>query len=141
MNVRTFVKAGGLILLATAASTSWAQWPFHLGGDEKPSLAPLLKKVTPAVVNISVVTQSRVNTNPLFDDPFFRRFFDVPDQPRTVPQQAAGSGVIVDADKGYVLTNHHVIDNADQIVVTLNDRRSFDAKLIGSDEGTDVALL
>jgi len=65
----------------------------------------------------------------------------VPEQPRSVPQQSAGSGVIIDADEGYVLTNHHVVNGATQIVVTLSDRRHFDAKLLGSDEGTDIALL
>ena len=111
--------------------------------DGKPSLAPLMQHVTPAVVNIAVEGSVEAPNNPLFDDPFFRRFFDVPDQqqPDRIPQQAAGSGVIVDAKNGYVLTNHHVIENADKITVTLSDRRRLDAKLIGSDEGTDVALL
>ena len=111
--------------------------------DGKPSLAPLMQHVTPAVVNIAVEGSVEAPNNPLFDDPFFRRFFDVPDQqqPDRIPQQAAGSGVIVDAKNGYVLTNHHVIENADKITVTLSDRRRLDAKLIGSDKGTDVALL
>ena len=109
-----------------------------------PSLAPLMRKVTPAVVNIAVESTVQAPRNRLFEDPFFRRFFDVPDQqqqPDEIPQQAAGSGVIVDAAKGYVLTNHHVIENADKITVTLSDRRRLTAKLIGSDQGTDVALL
>jgi serine protease DegQ len=134
---------GVAALLILAASSAVAQWPFASGSDgEKPSLAPLLREVTPAVVNISVVSQQRVNANPLFQDPFFRRFFELPEeQPQSVPQQSAGSGVIIDADEGYVLTNHHVVDNAEEIVVTLSDRRRFDAELIGSDEGTDIALL
>jgi Do/DeqQ family serine protease len=73
-------------------------------------------------------------------DPFFRRFFNIPEQP-IEPRRSAGSGVIVDAEKGYVLTNHHVIDEADSVTVTLKDRRSFKAKVIGSDAGTDIALL
>jgi Do/DeqQ family serine protease len=104
-----------------------------------PSLAPLLKQVTPAVVNISVLTKSAIEDNPLFRDPFFRRFFDVPE--KREPQVSAGSGVIVDAVKGYVLTNNHVIRNAQQILVTLKDRRQLEAKLIGTDPGTDIALL
>jgi serine protease DegQ len=137
-----FIRAPALwLLLAVIPATSWAQWPFGAGDSGKPTLAPLLREVTPAVVNISVETRSRATTNPLFNDPFFRRFFDIPDQPQSVPQQAAGSGVIIDADEGYVLTNHHVVENADRIVVTLADRRRFDAELIGSDEGTDIALL
>ncbi len=127
--------------LAAPLTEAWSQWPFGSTDTDNPTVAPLLKEVMPAVVNISVTTRSRVATNPLFDDPFFRRFFEMPDQPQAVPQQAAGSGVIIDADEGYVLTNHHVVDNADEIVVTLADRRRFDAELIGSDEGTDIALL
>jgi serine protease DegQ len=130
-----------LLLSAAAASTAAADWP--TGADGRPSLAPILKDVTPAVVNISVVTRQTVRRNPLFDDPFFRRFFDFPfpDQPEVVPRQSAGSGVIVDAANGYVLTNHHVIDRADEVIVTLADRRRYNATVVGSDSGTDIALL
>ena len=93
------------------------------------------------MVNISVSTRVPVAQNPLFKDPFFRRFFDLPDEPQLRPRQSAGSGIIVDAEKGYVITNHHVVDKADEIIVTLKDRRSFEAKLIGSDPETDIALL
>jgi Do/DeqQ family serine protease len=103
------------------------------------TLAPMLKEVTPAVVNIAVLTRSPLENNPLYQDPFFRRFFNLPEKPR--PQVSAGSGVIVDAGKGYVLTNHHVIKEATQVVVTLKDRRQFEAKLVGSDPGTDIAVL
>jgi serine protease Do/serine protease DegQ len=105
-----------------------------------PTLAPIVNEVTPAVVNISVITRSPLETNPLFADPFFRRFFDLPDQPQR-QEQAAGSGVIVDAARGYVITNHHVIRNAEQVLVTLKDRRQLPAKLIGTDPGTDIAVL
>ncbi|HSD74836.1 MAG TPA: Do family serine endopeptidase [Steroidobacteraceae bacterium] len=105
-----------------------------------PTLAPLVNEVTPAVVNISVITRSPLETNPLFADPFFRRFFSLPDQPQR-QEQAAGSGVIVDAARGYVITNHHVIRNAEQVLVTLKDRRQLPAKLIGTDPGTDIAVL
>ena len=105
-----------------------------------PTLAPIVAEVTPAVVNISVVTRAPMEDNPLFRDPFFRRFFNLPE--RTTPQeQAAGSGVIVDAAQGYILTNHHVIKDADQVVVTLKDRRQFQAKIVGADPGTDIAVL
>ena len=116
-----------------------AALPVAVGNAAIPSLAPLLKQVTPAVVNISVLTKSAIEDNPLFRDPFFRRFFDVPE--KREPQVSAGSGVIVDAAKGYVLTNNHVIKNAQQILVTLKDRRQLEAKLIGTDPGTDIALL
>lgn len=104
-----------------------------------PTLAPILEQVTPAVVNIAVLSRSPVEENPLFRDPFFRRFFDLPE--RAEPRVSAGSGVIVDAAKGLVLTNNHVIKDANEILVTLKDRRQFEAKLIGSDPGTDIALL
>ncbi len=107
----------------------------------QPTLAPLVEKVAPAVVNISVLSRSPVQDNPLLRDPFFRRFFELPDPDKIPPQMSAGSGVIIDAGKGYVITNHHVVDKATEIVVTLRDRRQFRAKLIGSDSATDIALV
>ncbi|MBO0741220.1 MAG: DegQ family serine endoprotease [Hyphomicrobiaceae bacterium] len=105
------------------------------------TLAPMLEKVTPAVVNISVSTSIAGQDNPLLRDPFFRRYFGLPD---AVPRQeltAAGSGVIIDAGKGYVVTNHHVVKNAERISITLKDGRQFKATLVGSDAATDIALL
>lgn len=121
-------------LLAALPALSLAE-----GRGGVPTLAPLLNEVTPAVVNISVQSRVAMEENPLFRDPFFRRFFNAPGQ--AVRPGSAGSGVIVDAAKGYVLTNHHVIKNAQQVVVTLKDRRQFQAKLVGTDPGTDIALL
>jgi len=108
-----------------------------------PSLAPLVEKVTPAVVNIAVKSKAPAEENPLLKDPFFKKFFNLPDVPQMQPrtQMSAGSGVIVDAEHGYILTNNHVVDHADDITVTLKDRRKVKAKLIGTDPGTDVALL
>jgi Do/DeqQ family serine protease len=106
-----------------------------------PTLAPLVNEVTPAVVNISVITRSPLEDNPLFRDPFFRRFFNLPERPAQREEQAAGSGVIVDAGRGYVLTNHHVIRSAERVIVTLKDRRQLPARLVGADPGTDIALL
>ncbi len=105
------------------------------------TMAPLLDKTTPAVVNISVRLRVPGQENPLFRDPFFRRFFDLPGQPPAREAMSAGSGVIVDAEAGYVLTNHHVVENAQQITVALKDRRRFEAELIGSDPETDIAVL
>ena len=105
-----------------------------------PSLAPMLKPVMPAVVNISVKGSVEVR-NPLMEDPFFRRFFDVPEEPQERDFQSVGSGVIVDAAKGYVITNNHVVKDAKELTVRLSDDREFDAKLIGRDDGTDVAVL
>ena len=104
-----------------------------------PTLAPLLEQVTPAVVNIAVLSRAPEQDNPMMRDPFFRRFFGLPGESR--PQISAGSGVIVDARQGYVLTNHHVIKDAQQIAVTLKDGRRLQGKLVGSDVGTDIALV
>jgi serine protease Do/serine protease DegQ len=133
--------APSLLILAlwfTPLSAPAGIAPIALDG-KVPSLAPLVERVTPAVVNIAVMSRSPEQDNPMFRDPFFRRFFGLPKASR--PQMSAGSGVIVDAQRGYVLTNHHVVTDAEQIVVTLKDGRRLPAKLQGSDEGTDVALL
>lgn len=106
-----------------------------------PSLAPLVEQVSPAVVNIATQGTVEAQANPLLNDPFFRRFFDAPEQQRQRQVQSLGSGVIVDADNGYILTNHHVIANADRIRVALNDGRELDAQIIGSDPETDIAVI
>jgi Do/DeqQ family serine protease len=110
-----------------------------------PTLAPMVKRVSPSVVNIATrgTIKEQPGRNPLLDDPFFRRFFDAPQdsKPRERQFQSAGSGVIVDAKNGYIITNHHVVENASEITVTLLDNRTFSAKVIGSDEGADVAVL
>lgn len=113
-------------------------------GEPLPSLAPMLKQVNPAVVNISTFTTRKVQQNPLLNDPFFRRFFNVPEQqmqPQQRRTQSAGSGVIIDAKAGTVLTNHHVIDGADEITVAMEDGRSYSAELVGSDSEMDIAVL
>src|ERR1700733_9923143 len=111
-----------------------------------PSLAPMVKRVSPSVVNLATpgtVKEKPGQRNPLLDDPFFRRFFDVPpdSKPRERQFQRAGSGVIVDAKNGYIITNFHVVENASEITITLLDNRTFSAKVIGSDEGADIAVL
>lgn len=130
-----------LWILAIVPGGAAAQWPAELSTNGRPTLAPLLERATPAVVNIAVEGTVSSRRNPMLDDPFFRRFFNVPDQPQSIPRQSVGSGVIIDADNGYVLSNHHVVANASEIIVTLQDRRRVPAELIGSDEGTDIALL
>ncbi len=110
-----------------------------------PSLAPMLERVTPAVVNIATVGRVSVEENPLLSDPAFRRFFGAPEQQQQQPQQrqvqSLGSGVIVDAERGYILTNNHVIDKAQEIRVTLRDGRTVDATLVGADPEADVAVI
>ena len=130
--------AAALLTLLAAGPAGAGAPPLNPDGT-LPSLAPLLEQITPAVVNIAVQSGSPEQDNPLFQDPFFRRFFGLPG--RAEPHLSAGSGVIVDAAAGYVLTNHHVIQGAREVTVTLKDRRQLQAKIIGSDAGTDIALL
>lgn len=126
--------------IGLGASPAAAALP--LGAVGGGTIAPMLEQVTPAVVNISVLSQAPQAENPLLRDPFFRRFFNMPDQmPQSRPQVSAGSGVIIDARNGYVVTNNHVVENAQEIAVTLKDRRRLRAKLIGRDAATDIALL
>lgn len=134
----------GIALLAGATNTH-AALPLsslaQLSQNGEPTLAPMLERVTPAVVNISTVGHVRAQDNPLLNDPFFRRFFNIPDRPRERETQSLGSGVVVDAKNGLIITNNHVIDKADEITVTLRDRRVLKAKLIGSDKETDIAVI
>src|SRR4029079_1901761 len=114
------------------------------GTTPMPTLAPMIKRVSPAVVNIATrgTVKERTPQNPLLEDPFFRRFFDIPDMgPRERQFQSAGSGVIFDAKNGYIVTNAHVVDNATEITVTLQDGRDLTATVVGSDVPSDVAVL
>ena len=128
------------------APVSAAGLPAIVDGQPLPSLAPMLEQTTPAVVNIST-TGSVQAVNSLFEDPFFRHFFDTPRGPRQNPRgqqertQSLGSGVIVDASEGLVVTNHHVIEDADEILVTLTDGREFKAALVGKDPQADIAVV
>jgi serine protease Do len=129
-----------LVLVAQVASGALPlDWYSDKG--EMPTLAPMLDRSKPAVVNIATRSHVRVQDNPLLNDPFFRRFFDLPAQPRVRPRQSLGSGVIIDAREGLVITNNHVIRGADEITVSLNDGRHFQAEIVGSDPATDVALI
>jgi len=137
-----------IYLLIIPLHTAQASLPTGDGqGNALPSLAPMLKQVNAAVVNISTFSTRQYESNPLLNDPFFRRFFDIPnedqlkEQQPTRRQQSAGSGVIVDAADGIVVTNFHVIKGADEVQVALNDGRSFEARIVGSDPELDVAIL
>lgn len=118
-----------------------AALPVEMDGSPMPSLAPMLEHSMPAVVNISTSTQSRAQANPLMNDPVLRRFFNIPNNPQQQQKNSLGSGVIIDKDQGYVLTNNHVIDKADKISVTLSDGRQLNAKLLGADPEADVAVI
>ena len=137
-----------LLLSALIYSPIYAVLPgVTAEGKPFPTLAPMLKQVNPAVVNISTYSKRETQYNPLLNDPFFRRFFDLPEPPGSgeqMPerrQQSAGSGVIVDADDGIVMTNYHVIRNADEVHVSLIDGRNILAEVIGTDPELDVAIL
>ncbi|MEX2124411.1 MAG: Do family serine endopeptidase [Woeseia sp.] len=124
------------ILLAMAAPAQ-AQLP----EDALPSLAPLVKSASPAVVNIRV--SQTIQSGSPYGDEMFRRFFGVPDLPGGGSHEvaSAGSGVIVDAENGYILTNHHVVDGAERIEVYLLNEDSLEAEVVGSDAATDIAVL
>ncbi len=130
-----------LLLLVTTSPLAGAL-PMRLqDGHELPSLAPILEPILPAVVNISTRSRVLVRQSPLFDDPFFRRFFDLPAQPRERVAKSLGSGVVIDATHGYVITNHHVVDKADEITVTLHEGRVLQAEPVGTDKDTDIAVI
>ncbi len=131
-----------LVLLAVPAA---AQAPgLRLTPADKPqiqlSFAPVVKRVTPAVVNVYASRTVRQANNPLFDDPIFRRFFGGGDQPGSRTAQSLGSGVVVDAS-GLVVTNNHVIEGMTEVKVALTDRREFDAEVVLRDPRTDLAVL
>ena len=129
-----------LLLAGGFAQPSLAALPASVDGQPLPSLAPMLEQVTPAVVNVHSKTVVRVR-NPLADDPLFRHFFGLPAVPQERVQQSLGSGVIVDAKAGLVLTNNHVIEGADELSVTLADGRTLQGEFVGADPDTDVALI
>jgi Do/DeqQ family serine protease len=130
--------------LVTAGSAAQAQLPAKVGETPVPSLAPMIKKVSPTVVSIGARgTMQDRRRNPLLEDPFFRRFFEVPPDanPRERPFESTGSGVVIDAKAGYIITNAHVVANAKEISVTTEDNRQYQADVVGADEGSDVAVL
>jgi Do/DeqQ family serine protease len=144
------VLAATAVALSLAAVAPLAQaqgsrpLPAAVDGAPMPSLAPMIKRVSPAVVNIATkgTVTERGQQNPLLEDPFFRRFFDIPDQgPRQRQFQSAGSGVVIDAAKGLIVTNAHVVENASEITVTTLDGRDYKAKLVGADAASDVAVV
>ena len=142
---RAWMPVIGLIWGVLVSGVVQASLPTATGeGEPLPSLAPMLERVSPAVVNIATHTRVRSQPNPLMEDPFFRRFFNMPEQRGPVPERratSAGSGVIVDAAQGYVLTNAHVVRNADEVEVTLVDGRTLQAQVVGMDTQVDLAVL
>jgi Do/DeqQ family serine protease len=144
MILKFFVAPVFLILTLDFPAFAQKQVPISKA-EVQLSFAPLVKKVAPAVVNIfTTKTITQRSFSPLFDDPFFRRFFggQLPknSQSRKKVQNSLGSGVIIKSD-GTIITNHHVIKGAEEIRVVLSDRREFDARILVSDKRTDLAIL
>jgi len=143
MNTKSAKQLLILLSISTSlvSSTQAAGLPPSIDGAPLPSLAPMLERSMPAVVNISTSTNIEVKENPLMQDPFFRQFFQMPNQSRQQQKNSLGSGVIIDSDQGLVLTNNHVIDKADKITVTLHDGRQLKAEVMGTDPEADVAII
>lgn len=140
MMITTRTIRSGLLLAVLAMTSADAALPDEAAGRPVTSLAPLVEAASPAVVNIRV-SQTVSRSNPLGDDAF-RRFFGIPDAPGGPREVAsAGSGVIVDAELGYILTNHHVVADADTIQISLIDGKVLDAEIVGSDPATDIAVI
>jgi len=135
-----FISRVVLLGVIGSVSITSATLPTSVDGQALPTLAPMLERTTPAVVNIST-TGKVVVRDPFFDDPFFRRFFDVPERQRERRTTGLGSGVILDAVNGYIVTNTHVIAKAENIVVTLEDGEKFTAEVVGKDPGVDIAII
>lgn len=142
--MRAPITVLGLIAL-TLASVGAAGIPPAVGDTPLPSLAPMIRKISPAVVNVATRGTIREHgpESELLQDPFFRRFFEPPKggTPRERLLRSVGSGVIVDARQGYIVTNAHVVENASEITVTLQDGRDLKAEVVGSDQPSDVAVL
>jgi Do/DeqQ family serine protease len=130
-----------ICLMVILSSSAVAALPVMVNDQQLPSLAPLVEKVSPAVVNIRVSQTVSMGGN--FGNDAFRRFFGLPDIPGGGHREvaSAGSGVIVDADNGYIVTNHHVVENADKIQISTMDGELFDAEIVGSDPATDIAII
>jgi serine protease Do/serine protease DegQ len=139
--VRPFLLTTALFMVVIT-SNAFAELPAYADGKPLPSLAPMIEKTRPAVVNIATRGSIDIQNHPLMNDPLFRRFFKgFENMPQRKEVKSLGSGVIIDADAGYIVTNHHVIDGADEISVTLHDGQQLEAKIVGSDPEADVAIL
>jgi serine protease DegQ len=137
--MKTNIRILSASLLLVCAGPALAGLPTHIDNQPVTSLAPIVEAASPAVVNIRV--RQTVSTRSPFTDDAMRRFFNIPDGGNTRAVQSAGSGVIVNASEGYILTNHHVVKNADEILITLLDGELLEAEVIGTDAETDIAVL
>lgn len=137
---KTRLYSTALLLAVAYVAAAQSALPQSVKGEPVTSLAPLVEEVSPAVVNIRV-SHTITRRSPFADDAF-RRFFGLPDTPGGAREVAsAGSGVIVDAARGYILTNHHVVGDADTIQISLMDGSVHDAEIVGSDPAFDIAVI
>lgn len=141
MTTKSVLNLATIALLLVLQGSALAALPVSVKGQPVASLAPLVEQASPAVVNIRV-SQTVTRRSP-YGNEDFRRFFGLPDSPNNRAQEvaSAGSGVIVDAARGYILTNHHVVGDADEIQITLFDGKTLDAEIVGSDPATDIAVI
>lgn len=138
--MRTRYQAVLAILFLSVITLSVAALPDSVDGEPLPSLAPLVKRVAPAVVNIRVSHTIQMRSQ--YGDEMFRRFFGLPNSPGGSREvSSAGSGVIIDAENGYILTNHHVVVGADKIQISLINNQLLDAVVVGTDPATDIAVI
>ncbi|HEX4801534.1 MAG TPA: trypsin-like peptidase domain-containing protein [Sphingomicrobium sp.] len=131
---------GGVVARMLPVAGQDPSGPREIAGPAEQSLSPLVAKTAPAVVNIATLQASPAEQNPLLQDPFFRRYFGIPDA-ALQPTMAAGSGVIVDGDRGLVITNFHVVQNARAVEVGLKDGRKFPADPVALAPDLDIAVL
>ena len=142
MTVYKYVPLLLSLLLPVLPLSTFAHVTASEADNGMPTLAPVVEKTRPAVVNIANTGHVDVQKHPLLNDPFFKRFFEgYGDVPQRKESKSLGSGVVIDADKGFIVTNHHVVEGAQEIAITMHNGHQFKAKLIGSDPEADVAVL
>ena len=142
MTVYKYVPLLLSLLLPVLPLSTFAHVTASEADNGMPTLAPVVEKTRPAVVNIATTGHVDVQKHPLLNDPFFKRFFEgYGDVPQRKESKSLGSGVVIDADKGFIVTNHHVVEGAQEIAITMHNGHQFKAKLIGSDPEADVAVL
>ncbi len=136
--LRVLLTSSAMLYIGHAA----AALPFAVNGTNLPSLAPMVEKAVPAVVNIATRGHVDVQKHPLLNDPFFQQFFrGMEDVPQRRETKSLGSGVVIDANEGYIVTNHHVVNEADEITITTHDGKYYEATVVGSDPEADVAVI
>jgi len=142
MTVFKYVPLLLSMLIPLLSAPAWSHVPTGEADNGMPTLAPVVEKTRPAVVNIATTGHIDVQKHPLLNDPFFKRFFEgYGDIPQRKETKSLGSGVVIDADKGYIVTNHHVVEGAQEIAITMHNGHHFKARLIGTDPEADVAVL